>query len=171
MTRRSAADIIAFWGEENLKRWKEEEIGCLGLPANVTEYLRDVGLPCREDWTLEFDSRTDALPFLPDDERYRVVGYDYVVPLCLDLRENCRIMSVDDDPDKVLFVNSGIEEFGEFLMLYGRYRRQDDPFGEEEALAFIEATEQEMRRSDPAALADAGCWWPLILEQMRDGFL
>jgi len=64
-----------------------------------------------------------------------------------------------------------VERFGECLAYYEQYRRSAPGLSEPEAVKLVAAAEARMRKADPAAFADPENWWPVIIEQMNDGFL
>jgi hypothetical protein len=67
-------------------------------------------------------------------------------------------------------VNSTLHAFGAFLMYFEDYRRRVRGLGEEESLSLISEVEKKMKELDPSSMRDAA-YWPVIVEQMRDGLL
>jgi len=78
--------IIKFWGKDKLKRFPEANLRDVLIPApsNCKSFLTDVGLPIGVDWTMRFCAEGDQLPRLPNRSHYRRIGFDAVVPICLD---------------------------------------------------------------------------------------
>src|SRR5262245_55525350 len=115
------ADIIQFWGEKSLVRWRSDVIAATGLPAEAKRFLVDVGLPCDVDWTMRFNTEGGRLPELADHPGYSIIGRDYVVPICLDEARDGRVVSFSGRGEEE-FMNSNVHLFGEFLVLYQQYR-------------------------------------------------
>src|SRR5690349_15424104 len=112
-------EIIGFWGHDRLKRWSEHSLRDVNIPESSKQFLREVGLPCKEDWTLRFDAETDKLPPLPSRGNCRQIGFDDSVPLCLDENRRGSVVAVETRTDR--FINTSVERFGEFLVLYQEY--------------------------------------------------
>ncbi len=166
-------EIISFWGFHNLKRWPEENVRLLRISEASKRFLIEVGFPCKEeDWTLRFDGETDTFPRLPGKPDYRTIGYDYIVPICLDENRGGSVLAdeaVVNGPER--FVNSSAELFGEFLVHYQKYRCSAKDLSEKEVQALISHIEGIMQEKDRDALESPKNWWPGLLEQMKDGFL
>jgi hypothetical protein len=166
-------EIIRFWGYENLRRWPERNVRDLKIADSSKTFLIEVGLPSKEQtWTMLFDGETDTFPRLPGKPDYRTVGYDYIVPICLDESRGGIVLAdeaVVNGPET--FVNSSVELFGEFLVYYQQYRYTAKALSEEEVETLISRIEETMRERDGKALSSPEDWWPGILEQMKDGFL
>jgi len=166
-------EIIKFSGYENLRRWPEQNVRDLKIPDSSKAFLIEVGLPPKEkDWTLRFDTDTDAFPALPGKPYYRAIGFDYIVPICLDESRGGSVLAdeaVVNGPER--FVNSNVELFGEFLAHYEKYRCSVRGLSEKEVQALISGIEKIMQENDREALEGPENWWPGLLEQMRDGFL
>jgi hypothetical protein len=166
----SNEEIVHFWGEDLLVRWPRNLVIEMNLPEGAKRFLAEVGLPREVDWTMRFELTPQELQRSEHDPRQLVIGYDDVAAIGLDKqREGCVVSTGPDGKQR--FVNSDVHRFGEFLVLYQRYRlavRNSDDEGAQEVIA---KTEQEMRASDPTALSDPECWWAVIVEQMRAGLL
>jgi hypothetical protein len=167
-----AAEIVSFWGKDNLKRWSESSLDDVAIPLSSKRFLIDVGLPCKEDWTLRFDIEGDQLPPLTNKKHYRRIGFDDLVPVCLDERRGGAVVAVETEfGGSERFVNSSVERFGEFLMLYQEYRKTARSASEEEIPSIINGIEGQMCRIDPEAFDDSNNYWPLVVEQMNQGLL
>jgi hypothetical protein len=59
----------------------------------------------------------------------------------------------------------------ECLVYYEQYRRAVGDVSEAEALRLVGVAEERIRNADPAAFDDPENWWPVIVEQMKDGLL
>jgi len=166
-------EIIRFWGYQNLRRWPERNVRDLRIPDSSKTFLIEVGLPCKdEQWTLGFDADTDAFPKLPGKSNYRTIGFDYIVPICLDESRGGSVLAdeaVVNGPER--FVNSSVELFGEFLVHYQKYRCSAKDLSGKEVQALISHIEGIMQEKDREALESPENWWPGLLEQMKDGFL
>lgn len=132
----------------------------------------EIGLPYKEDWTLRFDAQADDLPRLPCKSRYRRIGFDDAVPICVDEgRGGCVVAVETDIGGTERFINSSVERLGEFLILYEQYRRAARVLPEEEILKLIRTVESRMRDIDPNACEDLNNYWPIVVEQMNQGLL
>jgi hypothetical protein len=131
----------------------------------------EVGLPCRADWTFQFDDEAIRLPRLPHKPSYRRIGFDDPVPICLDEQRNGCVVEVGDEfgyPER--YFNSSVELFGECLVHYQQYRLIARAT-EDDVPDVVAATERRMRMADPAAFEDEESCWPVIIEQMTRGML
>ena len=165
-------DIVNFWGQENLNRWSESSLRDVAIPQPSKRFLIEVGLPSNEDWTLRFDPEADHLPQLPNKGNYRRIGFDDFVPICLDEKRSGCVVAVEKDVGgSERFINSSVERFGEFLVLYQEYRKTARAVSEEEIVKAIAGIEEGMRKADPKAFDDPNNYWPVILEQMNQGLL
>jgi len=163
-------EIIHFWGEGSLARWRPEVVAETGLPAETRRFLTDVGLPRGIDWTMQFDTQAGQLPQLEGHPGCYVIGRDYVVPICIDKTRGGRVVAFDIN-GKEEFMNSNIRLFAEFLVLYQQYRLSPQDLSDTEAQKRVTETEQRMMACDPPSLGSPDCWWALIIEQMKAGFL
>lgn len=165
-------DIIQFWGANNLKRWSEANLFNVLIPALSKSFLTEVGLPFREDWTLRFDPQADGLPRLSSKPGCRRIGFDDVVPICVDEQRDGRVIAVEEDVgSSERFINSNVECFAECLVYYKQYRTAVQLASEAEVRKVIDTSESQMRGIDPAAFYSPNHWWPLIIEQMNQGLL
>ena len=167
----SREEIVQFWGNENLRQWTVESVGDLRIPASSKTFLVEVGLPIEDSWTLQFGP-TDRVPKLGDDGRYRQIGVDDVVPICLDEEGGGQVIANETTlggPER--YVNASVEQFGEFLVHYERYRRAARTVAEEDIQEVIESTKASMLSIDDTAFASPENWWPVIIEQMIAGML
>jgi hypothetical protein len=165
-------ETIRFWGLENLGRWAPSSLADVRIPDESRHFLTDVGLPIGQDWTLHFDPNVEAVPRVAGRPNYRRIGFDDVMPICIDELRGGRVLVLDtDDVRQDRFVNSSVEQFGQFLAIYGEYRRGPSTMSEDDILAVIADIEERMRKLDPASFELEDSYWPLIIEQMNDGLL
>jgi hypothetical protein len=168
-TNMTREEIIRFWGAANLRRWSRHDLRDVAIPESSKSFLVEVGLPYREQgWTMNFDDGARLLPRLATTPSYRRIGFDYVLPICLDERRNgCVVLVEDEIGRRERFINSNVQLFGECLVYYQRYRLIE----QEDRRDLIQETEHQMRRADTAAFRNVESWWPVIVEQMGDGLL
>jgi hypothetical protein len=149
-------------------RWPADVVDDMRLTAADAHYLREVGLPVGVDWNLEIEppaaGRTPTT-----HHRLAVLARDGPIPICVVSEEDDKIAAMEGNTQRT--VNSNICAFGAFLMLYQDYRMRVRGLGEEDALALIDETEQKMCFTDSDAMEDREGYWPLIVEQMRNGML
>lgn len=165
-------EIVNFWGRENLKRWSESSLRDVAIPQSSKQFLIEVGLPYKEDWTLRFDPEADHLPQLANKGSCRRIAFDDFVPICLnEKRDGCVVAIETDVGGSEQFINTSVECFGEFLVLYQEYRKLARAVSEEEIMKIIPGIEERMQRADPKAFDDSNNYWPVIVEQMNQGLL
>lgn len=165
-------EIVKFWGQDKLKRWSELSVRDVSIPPSSKQFLTQIGLPNKESWTLRFDPGADQLPRLSNRSSCRRIGFDDFVPICLDeMQGGIVIIDETEVGGSERFINSSVERFGEFLVLYEEYRRVARTASEEEILRTIPDIEERMRMIDPKAFENPNYYWPLIVEQMNQGLL
>jgi hypothetical protein len=167
----TAEELVRFWGEDRLRRWPIERLRTVEIPEASRRFLSEVGLPHRDDWTLRFDPEAEDLPPLPGKPRLRRIGFDYHVPICLDEESGGRVVKVDPEGGAVGLINSDVERLADCLTIYEDYRDRVAGLSEEEAQSLISEVEGRMKTADPHAFDDPENWWPVVIEQMRDGML
>jgi hypothetical protein len=154
-----------FWGDA-LVPWPKDVVGEMGLGELDALYLREVGLPVGVDWTLV------VLPpqpgsRLPMHDGECIIAVEDPVPICVE--RDGRIVAAA--PSGKLHVNANVRAFGAFLLLYQEYRLRVRGLNETESQQLITGTETKMRDVDPAAMQDSEAYWPVIVEQMKNGLL
>lgn len=168
----TTAEVIQFWGKQNLIRWPRAVLDSTLLPEETKAYLAEVGLPLNVDWTMRFDLDTRRISRWEKNKAYCIIGYDYLVPICLrEDQQGCVVWADDEGPER--FANKSVAALGEFLVLYQKYRLAVPGLGDDEDSVqnLIDETEGAMRSVDPVALAGPENVWSTIVEQMRDGML
>jgi hypothetical protein len=121
---------------------------------------------------LRFDDEAGQLPRLPNKPHYRRIGFDYIVPVCLDeARNGCVAVLGDKFDPRERYINSSVELFGECLIYYQQYRIKGRAAGEDEdkIARLVAAAARLLRTADPPAFADTESWWPLTVEHMDYG--
>jgi len=164
--------VINFWSKAKLRCWSVESLRSLNIDVISKSFLSEVGLPFEVGLTLRFDPEEGEIPRLPKFEHFCRVGFDDFVPICIDESKMGRLVAVEDEEAGTeRYVNASVEDFAEFLVYYEQYRTSVRGVSEDEALRLVAATEERMRSADPTAFKDPESWWPMIIEQMRDGML
>lgn len=164
--------IIAFWGAENLKRWPEDSVREVSIPESSKAFLAQVGMPFREKWTLRFDPADCQLPRLPNHIYYRRLGFDDVVPICLDEQADGNVVALEREVGGTeRYINSGVEAFGECLVYYQQYRQAVRGISGLDQIEKLIAAGESIYQTDPSAFEHPDNWWPLILEEMHQGLL
>ena len=162
--------IIQFWGRDALVRWRPDVLSTTGLPKEAKGFLATVGLPRGVDWTMRFELEMDKITRLKEHPGYYIIGYDDVVPICLDENGNGRVVSVESD-GRERFMNSNVQLLGEFLVLYQQYRLAARKLDGEAIESVITKVEQQMMAHDRASVSGDECVWHIIIEQMKAGLL
>jgi hypothetical protein len=70
-----------------------------------------------------------------------------------------------------VIVNSSVCLFGRFLMVYQFYRAKAICLEDKDIESLIEEVHLEMERADRQCMRADSCYWPRIVEQMRQGEL
>ena len=149
-------------------RWPADVVEGMRLTAADAHYLREVGLPVGVDWNLEI--KAPAAGSTPTTHhRLPVLAQDGPVPICVVSQEGDKVVAMEGNTQHI--ANSNICVFGTFLVLYQDYRMRVLGLDEEDARALIDEIEQKMRSTDSDAMKDREGYWPLIVEQMRNGML
>lgn len=172
-------EFAAQWGND-LVRNTPASLENIRIPDISKQFLIEVGLPrWVERLEMNFDRFEDELPTLPDAfpngydfpsdyVRYRPIGADPIVLLCLDEYSNGSIHSIDIDGAGVpnSFVNSSVPQLAEFLLALKVVPTEGPPkvYTDEEADAFTEELERKFKRIDPEAMHNSGNYWPGYLE-------
>ena len=161
--------IVQFWGQDALVRWRPDVLAMTELPDEAKEFLARVGLPRGVDWTMRFDLEMERPRWLKEHPGYCIIGHDDVAAICLDENDG-RVVSIEPGGRK-RFMNSNVKLFGEFLALYQQYRLRARKLDDEAVKSVITEVEQQMTARDSASFSGTECWWPIILEQMKAGLL
>jgi|WetSurMetagenome_2_1015567.scaffolds.fasta_scaffold17249_2 hypothetical protein len=169
----TTAEVIQFWGKQNLIRWPRAILDSTLLPEEAKAYLAEVGLPLNVDWTMRFDLDARRISRWEKNKAYCIIGYDYLVPICLREDQQGCVVWVEDEGGPERFGNFSVVAFGEFLALYQKYRLAILKLGDNEGSIqkLINETESAMKSVDPVALAGPENVWSTIVEQVRDGML
>ena len=169
----SPKEFWEFWGDD-LVRAQPQALQGVSLPAQTKEFLLQVGLPRQADLLLSFQLDLDELPQVGAPSEVFRIGTDGGTSICIDVSQGSCIVSID--PDNQLptrFVNSGVSQLAECLMIYrnsiGGLSRKD--LSDDEALNLISKLSKEIEAADPEALQGDDNWWSAIIEQTNAGLL
>jgi SUKH-4 immunity protein len=173
-------DYAAFWSRSNIapwsklfgsaeiERWSVAQLQDVPLLDASRVFLQFFGLP--RNFALVGNEQYGPSQSKFVDRRFFVVGFFAPVCVCIDVKDHDRVVALSTDvakhPD---FINSSIEQFGRFLVLYEQYRRAlivDDGLKD----PMCEPTFHKMYAIDPRAF-DRELWWSNIVEEMRAGML
>ncbi len=143
-----------FWGDK-LKRWPEEQVRELGLPATEREYLSKVGLPTDIGVKLRLES-------LPPGSAPRVAEGMVVLasddPMTIAADVDGRVWAREGASKS--FVNGSISAFGRCLITHEWYRRSARDVAPNEALAIVQ---KAIALADPESLASDDHYWAILL--------
>jgi hypothetical protein len=118
----------------------------------------------------------DSPPFWWRDEQasllhgYEVVGRDERCLFCMDA-DGCLWLVDPDGQLPTRFVDSSMQQFGAILSAFQRVWANRQDAGEDEAAEATAELTAAIAGLDPHALNDPDSYWPVLLEQMRDGLL
>jgi hypothetical protein len=141
------------------KRWPREHVDALPLSAEDKHVLVEVGLP--EVLLLRFEERIESAR-----EGRWLLGSDDDAPLWLE-----RGAAVISGHGR--YMNASVVGLATCLDQYVRYGAEVSALADEDPTiaSLIDDVEREMRRADPTAFTELDHYWPVIVEQMRDGLL
>lgn len=159
-------EIIEFWGYHNLLRWNEDALKGSSIQQPAKTFLMTVGLPRSETWSIKFDN--SGIRVFRFDNHFYQIGLDYEIPICIEEDVGC-IVAIEHEKPRL--INSSIRLFCESLSYYHEYRETLKKHCENNCEDVIEMTEKKIQNSDPMVFNDNNNWWPVIIEQMRNGFL
>ncbi len=163
------------WGDD-LVRNTPASLENVHIPDASKRFLIEAGLPrLVPGLDMDFDRFEDELPTLPeafpngydfpkDYSRYRPIGADPATLLCLDECNSGCVYSVDIDEAglPIRFVNSGVPQLAEFLLIVRGTPTESSPkrYTDAEAKAYTEELTQKFRNADPEAMHDEDGYWP-----------
>jgi hypothetical protein len=86
---------------------------------------------------------------------HRLIGFDDVVPICLDELANGRVVALEHGVGGgERHINSSVERFAQSLVLYQQYREGVRAILEDSAQELIARTADRVRAADPSAFID-----------------
>jgi hypothetical protein len=166
-SRDQYSDVISFWGD-NRVLWDAADLEGFPLSAEVRQFLADVGLPAGVDWTLRFVAKD--VKAVQTVEGCFVIGDDSDNPICI-VEKTEHVLCMEEARGR--FMNASLAQLARCLVAFQEYRLavRDMDDRAEEIERIIDSTESRMMSVDPEAMDDTENYWPVIVEQMRDGFL
>ena len=166
-------EIIDFWTIHRLRRWSQRDLDGLPIKRRTLEFLRHVGMPLCEDWTMLFDPHC-GLPELQSRPGYRVLGYDDTIPICIDPGRGDAVVAVEDSvagERRERYMNRDPRALAATLVAYEKYRRAVIDADDAKANRIIDSVHAEMAAIDASAFEDREHYWPVMIEQMRHGLI
>jgi hypothetical protein len=189
MTPNNREEIIMFWAD-SLVKLSHTIVDPLPIDTATRQLLTHIGLPRQislfpdEDLTLEF--RLDG-PFKIDihkNEPVTQIGQMGEAGIYIYIAADGTVTNrtdLGDDEDQWRFMNSSLEQFLRFIVIYKRlypdfWVRPDIDFDDlddeeqEEKLAQLAADfRAQFEPYDPKAFENDETWWSIAVEQMEDG--
>jgi SUKH-4 immunity protein of toxin-antitoxin system len=161
--------IVSFWGDD-LKCLSRRALENVPITDYTKEFLVHIGVPKLEELSIDFFTESNVLYTTTlDGVKYIVIGDNIGVKMCIKEDSN-EILSIDLRSGVPLrFVNSNIELFLVFVMIYLNESSGKEEIDLEDALTIVDRLRKEYILLDPKALADPNNWWPVILEQVEHG--
>ena len=99
-----------------------------------------------------------------------VIGNDFGT----DIRINSQDEVISVDPCGELpsrFINTNLEAFLEFLVIFLKFLERAADAGDDEAERMFREVRKEFEKADAKALCDEENWWAVILEDMESEFM
>jgi len=174
------AEIVSFWGHDNLRRWPEQCLRDLEIPHSSKSYLINVGLPAFKDEHFQFDPLVGNPPRLAGRPQFRTIGLmSEFTPICLDPRSDGCVMSMDTEMLELAkhinpsaldrHINSNVECFAECLILFVQFRRTARLATEAVFSKLMAGLERDLLKVDPAVFDDPENLWAITVWEMKEG--
>lgn len=121
---------------------------------------------------MRFGPEDGQIPRIGDDGRFLRIGFDYLVPLCLDEVADGQVIAFEPErSNRVTFINTNVSYFAECLLIFEQYGRGAVGLAESDVAQLVCQIAAEMRRVDAPAFDSIDNFWSLIIEQMHDGLM
>lgn len=159
-------------GADNLRRWSAASVDQLSIGEQAKRFLCEVGLP-KSLLQWEFDAAALEFPSVRGQANLRRIGYRHgFVPVYIDENRNGAVFIESEESDR--FVNSSVETFGWFLLMFTQWLERVAPFDEDHPTrAEISAESRDkMIALDAQALdegADSDTFWYDVVDEMING--
>jgi hypothetical protein len=166
-------DLVEIWGEGDIFVASPEAIEAIPLPESARRILVEVGLPKTFDQQYAGNIFESVSPVLMSGSTTALcrIGVASGAVICVNLDSGDVIALSCSQNGRDYFINSTIELFVYFLCKFAILRKSYVDSSDSEIKARAEAAEGGLRLQDPRAFNDPENWWPLIFEQVRDGFM
>ncbi len=151
------------------RTWPDSTLQGLRIPAAALDYLRRVGLPVDTGWSLQFASAEDAGRRMGGGHRFVLVARDDAMYVCLDEERGGAVVALSPDEDDPMFVCSSVMQLARLERVFWDTVQDAVHTPAEEAQGIYDELETRMRSIDPESLASHEYYWPLWLEQYRQG--
>lgn len=136
----------------------------------IFSFLNEVGLIKGFDGiNFYFDSDGIKKTIIKGRE-YLILGDDYGSKLCAELSDETIQAVYDEDDLPTRYINSSIENFLLFIMIFEQYQLSLDE-DENENMKKLSALQSTFNEYDSTALNYEENWWAVIIEQIEDGLL
>ena len=174
----SPQEFSEAWGE-GLSPVAPAVLQATHIAEPAKRFLGEAGLPREAKPNLTFYSPPDMLTPMPnvleevdlplDFQRYLLLADDGGTFLCIDMRDNEQVVSVDpyqELPTRV--VNSAVPQFAECLLAYRALPGPEQAKGADKQTIrdWIAQLEQQFNRIDSAALSGPDNWWSVVIEEL-----
>ena len=161
-------EIMKFWGN-SLVALDPQTVENQNLSQETKNLLCTVGIPenhskIRESLLITFYE--DPFPVEFQQENYLVIGDDYGTKIGIK-KTTEEIYSIKESETR--FINSNIEVFLKFLQIY--ISVEFEKVSDEDIAELINGVEERFNHLDSKSLEDEENWWPVILEQIEEGFM
>lgn len=177
MTTDIGGRLVAHFGPRGLRRFQQEELDGLMLPADAARHLQEFGVPVQvgpyflassgEPVGLgEYAASTGA----PDAPTYAAqwcrVGTDHGAEICITPAGAVQAVFVvaDEEPMRV---NSSVTAFAASLLALDQYLPLLAAPGDRSPAQVFRDLRARLLDVDAPALDDDEAWWPRVLEQIR----
>lgn len=139
------------------------------LSSDTMRILCETGLPEEiEDLNIQFYMSSPEKPCFADN--CVVIGNDFGT----DIRINSQDEVISVDPCGELptrFVNTNLEAFLVFIVIFLKFREQAADASNDEAERMLREVRKEFEKADAKALCDEENCWAVILEDMESEFM
>lgn len=178
-------EFLTRWPGRKFVRALAQAVDPLLMLNESKIFLRDAGLPKEPGLDITIDFPPERIPTLPEAlqhemelpeslKRYRRIGTDDVgLQICIDEEQLGCVVAINIKKPKRIFVNSDIPKFAECLLIYRELAKLESTgeFDDDDKTKATDKLEAQFQNIDLQALSDEDNWWPIVIEQRRDGYL
>lgn len=164
-------EIMNYWGEGNLVRWRGSAINWGNVPTEIRNFLSNVGLPICADWCFDLEFGPGGR-FSSDSSS---VTSDWIIEgtedddfMFLDDKNGWQVRSQQRVPNRNQFVNTTVRCLAEVLTEFRRCQMDMRSMRLiEDKVERISVAEATLRRIDERVFATDNSLWVEVLDDLR----
>lgn len=163
-------EIAAYWGQENLQRWRVQSVSGLAIPPASKEFLINIGLPApgRRIATYYDLSWDEALPLIPDAPARRLLGRNHGRAAIV-IDEECGgcVRWLADTYAIERYVNASVEQFAASLIEWDKFSATSKSYDDPQTQVAVTALWKRLKEIDTSAIQDPESKWSSTIFEMR----